>query len=213
MTVLCFLFSNAEGFIDKTAVWTAALTVVTLILVLVAWAQLSKIKKIAKADFVKRLNDSFFTEETRNLVVLLFNSAIEYTILPIKDSNGKSKIDELPCFRIKNFVLKQLKTNGLIELPAWRKGYNAFEIDDFLLGPLDDVGGFEKQGLLDFQAVDRTFGYYIRELVGKNEGVKKYLKDPECQGNYDNLMYIYKKLISRHWLIKYKFWHQRIIEK
>jgi len=151
MAILDYLFGNAEGCIDKTAVWTAVLCFVTLSLVGVAWYQLSSIKKTTRADYLKRLNDSFFTQDTRNLLVLLFNSAIEFSILPIRNTEGTNDIDELPYFEIDKSVLKQLKEAGLILLPEWRKGFNAFEIDDLLLGPLDDVGRFERHGLLDIR--------------------------------------------------------------
>ena len=206
------LFGNAEGCIDKTALWTAALVIVTFILLLVAYFQLSNIKKTARAEYIKRLNDSFFTEETRNLMVLLFNSAIELSTLPIMDEEGKTKIDELPYFKIKEFVLEQLKNSGLISFADWRKGYNAFEIDDLLIGHLDDVGRFEKNGLLDIHTAYSTFGYYVLELVGENEEekteVRKYLNDQECQGNYDDLEYIYEEFVS-YKNVKNKCWCKR----
>lgn len=208
------LFGNAEGSIDKTAVWTATLVFTTLILALVAYVQLSNIKKTARAEYIKRLNDSFFTAETRNLLVLLFNSAIEFDILSIKDKEGKIEIDKLPYFRIREFVLDQLVANGLLSLEKWRKGYNAFEIDDLLLGPLD-IGRFERKDLVDFHSAESTFGYYIRELVGKNEEVKKFLDDEGSQGNYDDLEYIYAEVVSYEqmrnecWCVRklWSFWH------
>jgi hypothetical protein len=93
-------------------------------------------------------------------------------------------------------VLEQLKIGGLISLSEWRKGYNAFEIDDILLGPLDDVGRFEKNGLLDIRTAYNTFGYYVRELVGHNKAVKDFLKDKGSQGNYDDLEYLYREFVS-----------------
>ena len=196
MAVLDFLFGNAEGCIDKTAVWTAVLAVMTLFLTIVAWSQLSSIRKTTKADYLKRLNDSFFTEETRNLLVLLFNSAIEFSVLPIKGKESASPIDRLPYFKINEYVLKQLKDSGLISLPEWRKGYNPFEVDDLLLGPLDDVGRYEKNGLLDIGSAYDTFGYYVCELVGDNEGVKAFLKHEDNRGNYDDLERLYNEFLS-----------------
>jgi hypothetical protein len=196
MAILEFLFGNAEGCIDKTAVWTAVLVVMTLFLIIVAWSQLSSIRKTTKADYLKRLNDSFFTEETRNLLVLLFNSAIEFSVLPIRGKGSTIPIDRLPYFKIDEFVLKQLKDNGLISLPDWRKGYNACEVDDLLLGPLDDVGRYEKNGLLDIRSAYDTFGYYVCELVGDNEGVKAFLKHEDNRGNYDDLERLYEEFLS-----------------
>lgn len=206
---LVSLFGNSEGSIDKTAVWTALLAIVTVFLLCVAWVQLSSIKETAKADFLKRLNDSFFTENTRNLIVLLSNSAIDFKILPIKDISG-FKIDELPYLEIRDSVLKQLMDKGVISLPEWRKGYNAFEIDDFLLGPLDDVGRYEMEGLLDIVTTYKTFSYYVQEVVAENKAIRGYLKDSidEDTANYDDLEYLYKEFVSyekisnKGWLIK-----------
>jgi len=128
--------------IDRLGLWSFVLVLVTALLVLVAWWQLRSIKKTSRAEFIKKFNDSFFTKETRELVLLLSNSALEFSVLEIKDKED----DRLPYLKLKGNVVEQLKTAGLITVEDWRLGYNAFEVDDLLLGHLDDVGRYEKKG-------------------------------------------------------------------
>jgi hypothetical protein len=187
--VMNFLFGHGEGLVDRVAVWTA-------ILVAVAWVQLRKLRKTTSADFAQKLIEGFFSEDTRNLMVLLFSSAIDYTVLPLKGDDGQDVIDERPYFKIRESIFNQFKNAGLINLPDWRKGYNECEIDDFLLGYLDDVGRLERAGLIDFETANSTLGYYILELVGETQEVKSYLNHRDIQGAYPNLHYIHGELSS-----------------
>ena len=191
--ILFFLFGVPNrDYIDKPAFWTFLIGVLAIG---VAYSQLSSIKKTSKADFLKKFNDNFFTPETRNLITLLLNQAIEFYECPIYDEKGE-KSDRLPAFRIIAHVRDQLENAGLIKLENWRKGYTAFEVDDLLLGHFDDVGRFEKKGLIDMGTAYHTFGYYFHELV-ENEGpVKAMLEHEDNEGNYEHLEYINRKFKS-----------------
>lgn len=178
--------------IDRTALYTAILAVLTGVLAIVAYSQLSSIKKTSRADFIKKFNDSFFTPETRNLITLLMNAGIEFDVFQIKGENGEP-IDRLPFFKIKSNVREQLEDAGLIRIELWRKGYTAFEVDDLLLGHFDDVGRFERKGLIDIETAYHTFGYYFHELVENNQAVKKMLEHEDNKGAYSDLEYINKK--------------------
>lgn len=195
--VLSFLFgTNANG-IDRTALWTgiaalcagvAALAAIGA--VLVAWYELGSTRKTTRADFAKRFVESFFTEETRGLFALLMNSALEFKILEINAKDGK-KIDELPFLEIKKDIASQLK--GVIDVPSGKSGYSAFEIDDLLLGHLDDIGWYEKHKLIDPDTIEEMFGYYIDECF-KNEEIQKYLKQKCNKGKFQNFKRLAKQM-------------------
>ena len=180
--ILNFLFgSNAHG-IDRTALWTGVTALAALIAVLVAWFQLGKTAKTTQADFAKRFVDSFFTEDTRTLFAFLMNSALEFKVLIINAEDG-TEIDNLPYFRIKPDIANQLK--GLVDARPGKTGYSAFEIDDLILGPLDDVGWYQGRDLIDLETVREMFGYYIDEC-NRNEVIQGYLDHGCNKEKYEN---------------------------
>ena len=77
------------------------------------------------------------------------------------------------------------------------------EIDDEVLGYFEDIGNYEKKGLLDFELIDTAFGYYIKQ-IWKNDEIQKYitwLRDEDSaedadEETYKGFEYIYNKVIS-----------------
>lgn len=156
---LVFAF-GANRALDRTAFWTATLAMIALVGSILAFQQLRSIRRTSGADFTKRFADSFFTVETRLLLTLLMNSALEFEVRDICE--GGKKVGEFPFFKIKRNVVSQLE--GIIELNKTKAGYSAFEVDDLLLGHFDDMGWFVKCGLVDFRMADQMMGYYIAEV-------------------------------------------------
>jgi hypothetical protein len=189
LSTLHFLFGSGH-YIDRGALWAGVAVIVAAAGVFVALRQLGGIKKISRADFAKRFMDTFFTPETRALFTLLMNSALEFEVLQIKDSAGEV-IDRLPYLRIKKDVAGQL--GGIVLMENERNGYSSFEVDDLLLGFFDDLGWYEKKGLIDLKTIKQAFGYYICESY-ENEQVKLYLADEDNEGNYGDFRYIYDKV-------------------
>jgi hypothetical protein len=187
----CFVTFNT-CLIDWSATGAMLSGIGTLTLIVVAIWQLTKISNISNADFIKRFNDSFFTPETRQLITLLSNSALKFEILYITNPNGVI-IDRLPYLKIIKSITRQLIGAGLIQVEDWRNGYNAFEIDDLILGHLDDVGGFVKSGLIDLDNAYETFSYYVNDLLTKDSPLRSMLDDEDNEGNYDNVKYIMVK--------------------
>lgn len=188
-SILYFLF-GANHYIDRTALWAGIAVIVAAAGVAVALIQLGGIKKISRADFAKRFLDTFFIPETRTLFALLMNSALEFEVLEIKDKAGEI-IDRLPYLRIKKDVADQLR--GIVPVENERSGYSAFEVDDLLLGFFDDLGWYQKQGLIDLETIKQAFGYYIC-ISHENEQLKRYLADEDNEGKYGDLRYIYEKV-------------------
>ena len=171
--------------VDRTAIWTAVLTLVTLSAVLVAWRQLSGLKGVSQADFAFRFIESFFTSDTRTLFTLLMNSGVIFEILEISDEN-----DRLPCLKIKANVAQQL--SGFLLLPKDKIGYTAQEVDDFLLGQLEILGRYVRDGLISYDIAYSTFGYYVKKTY-ENEEIKKYLDDADNKDTYIYIHDLYNK--------------------
>jgi hypothetical protein len=143
--LLSWLFGYGKS-IDRTAFWTGAIAIITFVGIVFALLQLRSIRRTSSADFAKRFIDTFFTPETRTLFTLLMNSALGFTVKEI--SEGGKQIDRFPCLEIKREILTQL--SGFVQIEENRTGYSAFEIDDLLLGHLDDLGWYVKRGLIDY---------------------------------------------------------------
>jgi hypothetical protein len=186
--LLAWLFGTNDHGIDRTALWTGVIALVTFGAVLFAWVQLRAIRKTSRADFAKRFIDTFFNDDTRTLFALLMNSALTFEVKNI-DENGQ-KVDRLPYMKIKPEIVKQL--SGIIAVERGRLGYSAFEIDDFLLGHFDDLGRYVMQKLIDFKTARLIFSYYVTESF-ENPAISEYLRDEDNQGKYKDFRYIYNK--------------------
>ncbi len=178
--------------LEPITVLTAAIAVITLIGVLVAWRQLAGIRAISRADFTFRFIESFFTPETRTLFLLLVNSALTFDVKEITE-NGKT-IDRLPYLKINNVVVSQL--SGLVSLPPGKNGYSSFEIDDLLLGHFESLGWYVRKRLIEFDAAYATFSYYVMDSFEHQE-IRKYLADPDNKGIYTDYPYLYERFRTR----------------
>jgi hypothetical protein len=159
--IAVFLF-GANKAVDRTALWTGAIAVVTALAAGFSLFQLRSIRIISRAEFTKRFIDSFFVEDSRTLFTLLLNSALEFAVRKIEV--GGDQIDELPYLRIKKEIADQLA--GIVPLNPAKTGYSAFEVDDFLLGHFEDVGWYARRKLMDLNAAYQSFGFYVVATLG-----------------------------------------------
>jgi len=186
--------------IDKIGFWTFLLAVAAFLAWWVAKRQLGGISKAAKADFIKKFTDDFFSETTRDIIMLFDYNALHYQNKDIdygKDVPSKP----FPYFVIDENIVKQLQVSPEQQkILLDRRVYSSFEIDDYLLGYFEDLGAFEKNGLIDIDAVYSGFDWYIN-IIWNNEEIGKYInsqKDDEDEGEdiYENFQYIYEKSCS-----------------
>jgi hypothetical protein len=184
------LLFGAGKTVDRTALWTGVIAIVTALAAFFAVLQLRSIQRTSRADFTKRFIDSFFSEDTRTLFTLLLNSALEFAVRQIEVSGDK--IDELPYLRIKKEIADQLA--GIVPLNPEKTGYSAFEVDDFLLGHFEDVGWYVRRKLMDLNAADQSFGYYVIASVEHTE-MQKFLEHQRAKEfRYDDLEWLYQQL-------------------
>lgn len=167
---LTFIFEDtgSAGSISRSAVWT-------FVLVTVAYLQFQKANHISSADFIHRLKNDFFGKETRELFFLFEKDYLRY------DEDNEVfevvKIDE--------------KTKA--ELGITRKFFTIYEVDDFILGDVYDLGLFEQKRIVDIDMVYEEFGYYV-ETIWENKAIRYYIdnqrKDPKHKDDYNKLDYI-----------------------
>jgi hypothetical protein len=191
--------------LDSVTLWTAAIAVLTLALVLVAWRQLRGIRATSQADFTLRFIDSFFTAEVRTMFTLLSHSALTYEAQEIVQDGEVT--DRLPYLRIDPVMASQI---GGIVSPPNRIGYPIFEVDDLLLGQFEALGLYVRRGLIDFYAAWTNFSVYLIDTI-ENPEIEKYLTDPEEEDDvdtYSELQYLYRRFQKYDRFRGGSFWYR-----
>jgi len=188
------------GQVDRVAFWTFALVIATLLLWWIAKRQLGGINKVTKADFIKKFSDSFFSDTTRRIIMLFDYNALSFRETEIEYGEDiPTKI--FPYFIINEDVVRQLMISSKEQKELLdKKCYSGFEIDDYLLSFFEDIGSFEKKGLINIRDVYDCFDWYI-DTIWNNEEVRKYMKrDIENEKDGDDIsedfIYIYGKCKS-----------------
>ena len=155
----------------------------TLLLAYVAWVQLGGLSKTASADFILRFKREFFQEPTRTLIHLIDSDWIEF-------AEGEKPEDS--SFNISTGKIAQsgLPTEIKDRLTG-RKTYSVYEVDDFLLGHLEDLGMLWQERILHIEMIHEMFSWYL-ETVWENCEIQKYVKT-QPSGVYMNAKRLYEK--------------------
>ncbi len=148
-----------------TAVATAVLAILTVILTLIAWRQLGAIAKTASADFLLKLKRDVYTKEARHVIHLLDNNWLSFKTI---ENDAYFKINE------EKVAKSQLDDSTKRELRA-KQGYSTYELDDLLLGHFEDLGLLEEKSILELEMVWEEFSTYI-EIVWENREIQEYIK-------------------------------------
>jgi hypothetical protein len=141
----------------------------------VAWKQLNDIARTTSADFLLRLKHDFFRDEARTLITLVANKWLRFVDV---DANGNEvdipymevRQDVLTLARLPEDVKERLRTPSV---------YTAFEIDDLLLGPLDDVAVLYEKGILNLDMVRQVFRWYVK-VAWDDRDVRAYIEHQQC---------------------------------
>ena len=180
--------------------WIFITASATVFLWLVAFAELGGVNKTTKADFVKRFTDGFFNETTRDILILLDYNALSFRNSSI-DYGEDVDPKPFPYFFIDEEIVKQLKMDPQKQKTIMdKKFYSGYEIDDYILGPMESIAYFEKGQLLNIEQVYNEFDFYIG-LLHDNSAIQEYIKqqrDNEKDGSniFDGLTYIREKCDS-----------------
>ena len=153
---------------DRVGVCTVWIMIATIILCFVGWFQLGGLKKVSKADFIQRFSGDFFNKTSRFIILLLDYNALIFKVQDVK-YGVDIPIKQFPYFEINQKILAQLKVGQQPE--GNNRDYSSFEIDDLLLGHFEEIGCFEKLGLIGIDGVYDYFDWYI-QIVWNNPEVK-----------------------------------------
>ncbi len=154
------------------AISAAIAAIFTGWILFVAWSQLKASNAIATADFALRFKSDFFKKETREIMMLLTENLLQF------ETEG-----DFAYFKITPF---DFETKAM---------YSVYEVDDFLLAHLEDLGMFEEKGILDIDYIYEGFSWFIVAAF-ENEQIKKYIEWSRSDGEdiYEKLECIYHKV-------------------
>jgi hypothetical protein len=156
MTVIVVAYLTLKSFINlNTSCWNTMFdgligaawgVVVTAFLAGIAYWQLSAIGKTTSTEFIHKLKNEFFVEETRILLDhiidnrIVYKKAIETNCQDIKEATSSTV--EMIYFEVDtNKILKDIPEQLKAQLTK-KQYYLEVEIDDFLLGHFEDIGLF-----------------------------------------------------------------------
>ena len=149
-----------RSFVDPPIFWTMVTSLATIVLVIVAWVQLSGLKNTSRADFMYRMRQDFFTPETRRLVFLVQYNLLEFCR------------DEIPHFRIKDGGSSDAR---FADLGITQHAISTFDLDDLLLGQLEDLAVFKARRLTSLEDTYEFFSYYV-QICSENEAIQEYIR-------------------------------------
>jgi hypothetical protein len=154
-------------------------------LVWVAWEQLGNLGKTSSADFLHKIDNDFFTGQTRRLFSLIECGALEFR--PNNEVESPDDAESQPYFEVNQDKLDKTKLPGDLKRHLGKRlYYSAWEIDDFLLGHLENLGMLEQRGVVDFQSVYDEFSWYI-QTVWNDEHIKEYIRYIRAEDKTDRI--------------------------
>ncbi len=201
---------SATGGIDRATFWEFVIAVLTALLFWIAFVQLGTLNKTTTAEFNHKLTEDFFTREARSLVFLIENKWLIF--------NDYSKFENKASF----FSFQENEATRSMKI---KKIFTTNEVDDFILGPLEDLAIWEGKGLLDMDMVYGTFGGYLMN-IWKNKEIRRYIDYVRNDKEVKDSKLIYKgmeklfnkcesymkaKLEKRLWLWKFGCWCRKFM--
>ncbi len=165
-----------------TGFWTMIAALAAFGTLVVAWRQLRKISRVNSAEFIHEFKKDFFVRDTRDLFFLL-----SHDMLKLHKQNGVTR------FEVDKKELEKANIGKDRKMP---NNYLEVDIDDLLLGHFEDLGFYEKTGIVDISFVYDSFSEYIA-TCWKNCEIQKFLATiTEYPDTYENFKYIQKKCAS-----------------
>ncbi len=201
---------SATGGIDRSTLWEFVIAVLTGLLFWVAFIQLGSLNKTTTAEFNHKLTGDFFTQEARILIFLIENKQFIF--------NKSSKAENKASY----FSFKENEDTRKMQI---KESFTTNEVDDWLLGPLEDLAILEGKDLLDMDMIYETFGGYLR-MIWKDKAIKQYIEWARDDEEEKDSKYIYKgierlfdkcesymkaKLEKKLWNWKFGCWCRKFI--
>lgn len=148
--------------------------------------QIRKSTEATKADFIYRLRDDFYSKKTKFILFFIENDFIEFR------GNKEDGKDYESYFVIKKDSINLLNENFSAFIEFAKKSFYTIhiqEMDDYVLGYLNDIGEYYKNGIIDIDYIFNSFGYYLVN-VSQNTAIKEYIewdRNPNKQRDQYNL--------------------------
>jgi hypothetical protein len=162
-----------RSFSDASIFWVMTTAIATVVLAWVAFAQLGGLAETSRADFVFRLKSEFFNDKSRRLIFLIEEDLLTFV------GEGESGY-----FVIKNFSSDETRTQ-IRHLGFEQEKIPSQEVDDLILGILEDVGMFQRKGVIEIEDVYVIFDTYVMDCI-ENPAIQRYLEfSRKGRGNKD----------------------------
>jgi hypothetical protein len=162
----------------------------TLVLAYIALRQLNRIHSTSNAELIHKLKTDFFRPETRILTHLVEHEYLLFidpetiqTASPYKEAYFEVDMDKIGKTNLPQEIRDDLSK---------KKYYSTYEMDDLLLGHLEDIGLFWDSGALEIGVVYEEFDYYLA-IAYDNPAIKDYIKFARKDGAdiYDKFEKVY----------------------
>ena len=157
-----------------------ALGLITALASLALWSvarvQLKRIGKTSNSDFIHKLNTDFYKkDETLNLLRILRNEGqIIYSFA-----------NNLP------------QISAVLTTPSETLRFDTVAIHEYLLNPLEMVGIYQREKIIEIKMVYEIFGPYVN-MVWKNQTIREYVESKRkmagSEDSYNCLEALYKNL-------------------
>jgi hypothetical protein len=175
------------------AIGAIGAAIATLWLVIVGLRQIGDLNTAGSETFLQNLKKDFFTEEARYILALAENELLEFHIGVIDPAKNPKK--EFGFFEIKSSPSQQLEK--MLRDLSFKEGtlISTYEMDDYLLQHLEDIGFLYKKKRVDIYNIDQLFGYYI-ESVFESAEIQKYIAwaRKDSDDIYSNFVLVYNDL-------------------
>lgn len=170
--------------IDWTAIFTAALAIIAL------W-QLRKINRTSSGDFLLKLKTDLFNDKTTLLTQLIDYNSLKF-VRPLDDGIPYFEIvlDSITNEKINNEIVRKIA-----EIRGGSYIVDAFEVDESLLGHIEDLGILAENNILDISMIYEEFSWYIETCLQYSH-IKDYIdhqRKKEGWDIYDKAEYIFDK--------------------
>ena len=186
-----------KGFQDLIIMLSAiATTCFTALLWVVADRNLEELNKtsekentVNKIKFTNEFKSDFFSSENRLLFELIEydidkKDDKEYTLFFIEDQN--EQYFKMVYENIKNEIVRINYIKSIESVFGYKKEiFTTTEIDNLLLGHLEDIGSYMKDKLLHDNMLYDIFSYYVQTCY-ENKQIKKYIKSARDEDNEVN---------------------------
>jgi hypothetical protein len=150
---------------DPGIFWVMVTAVATLCLVILAAIPLRDLARARRTELVRHLKDDFVTPQIKAIMFLLNHNLIEYREDP----------RSTPFFSFAR-ISNDPAQGRIRETLGDRVVLSAFEVDDDLLNPLEEVAVLAFAKSIAFEDVYALFGTFMKSTV-ENEAIQKHVRD------------------------------------